>query len=57
MATKSILKDVTIRNVRDAKNFIRAMENASGKKSQTVLYSKTYSEASREDIKKIFGDR
>ncbi len=57
MATKSILKDVNIKNKRSAKKFVDALENASGKTSKTVVYSRTVTELKGDDIKKYFGDK
>lgn len=55
MATKSIMKNIDIRDKKLGKNLIVALENASGKHSKEVQISRTYSEARGEQIKKIFG--
>lgn len=54
MATKSILKTVYIKDNNAARRLASALENAHGKKSKTVTYSRPVSEASRDSIKKIF---
>lgn len=55
MATKSILKTIHIKTSEPARALVQALEHAKGKKEQDVIISKTYSEASRTDIKKMFG--
>ena len=56
MATKSILKNVNIRNRKDASALARAMENAHSVKSQPITMSRPVSEATGDEIKKMFGD-
>lgn len=56
MATKSILKNVTIKDKRSACLLVSALENASGKRSQPVQHQRPHSDASRDDIRKMFGD-
>lgn len=56
MATKSILKSVNIKNRKSALGLVNALENASGKHAKPVARSKSFSDASREDIRKMFGD-
>ena len=56
MATKSILKNITIKNQKSAKALVSALENASKKSSKKVEYSKGVSKASKQDINKIFGE-
>ncbi len=56
MATKSILKNVNIRNRKGASALARAMENASSVKSQPVIMSRPVSDATEDEIKKMFGD-
>ena len=56
MATKSILKTIHIKKKRPALALVRALERASGKSEQTVVMHRSYSEASRSDIQKMFGD-
>lgn len=55
MATKSITKNVVLRAKPLAKNFIRAVENAEGKSSKTVVMSKTVHELKGQTLKDIFG--
>ena len=55
MATKSILKNVTIKDRRSAHSLVCALENAHGKHSQEVQHQRSHSDASREDIRKMFG--
>ena len=55
VATKSILKTIHVGNRRPAAALIRALENAKGKAAKEVVMSRGYSEASREDIAKMFG--
>lgn len=57
MATRSITKNIDIRDKRLGKNLIVALENASGKKSKEVQMSRTYTDLSDEQIKKIFGGK
>ncbi len=55
MATKSILKNVTIKDKRSVVRLVKALENAKGKKSQRVVSTRSFSDASREEIRKMFG--
>lgn len=55
MATKSILKSVNIRNKGAALSLARAMENAHTKADKPVKMSRSVSEATEEEIKKMFG--
>lgn len=55
MATKSILKNVDVRDVNLGRNLIHALENAMNKKSEEVVLSKAYTELTRDQISKIFG--
>ncbi len=54
MATKSILKTIHIKNRRSANALAQALENANKKKAKVVVMTRTYSNASREEIRKIF---
>lgn len=56
MATKSILKNVTIKNKTLARSFVYALENAEHKKDKKVKLKKAYSVADTDDIKSMFGD-
>ena len=57
MATKSILKNVDIKDKRLGKSLVVALENAAGKKSKDVTLSRTYSDIHGEKIKEIFGKK
>lgn len=56
MATKSILKTIHIKNRKSAFALVRALENAHGKSEKKVPMQKAYSDVSRSDIKKMFGE-
>lgn len=55
MATKSILKTVHIDNPQSAERLISALEYAAAKPSKETEISVAASDASREDIRKMFG--
>lgn len=55
MATKSILKNVNLKSKRSVRALANALENASGKYSRPVQRQRAVSDASREDIRKMFG--
>lgn len=55
MATKSILKTIHIKDQRAATALANALENARGKSEKVVTFQRAPSEASREDIRKMFG--
>lgn len=55
MATKSILKTVHIKDRKAAVALVNALENAKGKTSQKVTYQRMPSEASRDEIRAMFG--
>ena len=55
MATKSILKNIDIKNQKLGKSLIIALEKASGKTSKNVELSRMYSDIRGDDIKKVFG--
>lgn len=57
MATKSILKNVDIKEKKLGKSLIVALENAAGKKSKNITLSRTYSDVRGDKIKEIFGHR
>lgn len=56
MATKSVLKTIFIKNRKSALRLIQALENAQNKGRKNVTMSRGYSTASKEDIRKIFGN-
>lgn len=55
MATKSILKNIHIRDKRAAWNLVNALENAKKKKGKEVILSKNLNEIKGEKIKEFFG--
>lgn len=55
MATKSVLKNIDIKSRKSVQALASALEHANGKHSQTVMKQRTFSDASREDIRKMFG--
>ncbi len=57
MATKSIIKDVVIRDVKLVKQLIMALEQAENKGRISVEYSKPVNNVSRDQVKSLFGDR
>lgn len=56
MATKSVLKSIHIRDRRRAASLVRALENAKGKAAAHVVKSRTFSDADRSEIRKMFGE-
>lgn len=54
MATKSVLKTIDIKTRASAVALVNALENAKGKSSQLVTQQRTFSDASREEIRKMF---
>ena len=57
MATKSIMKNVTIKDRKSALALANALDSANRRKSVDVSFSRSVREASREDIAKIFKDQ
>ena len=57
MATKSILKNITIKNKSDCKNLLNALNNADNKINKDVDNSKNFTEIFGNDIVKMFGDK
>lgn len=57
MATKSILKDVSIKERRLAHTFIKALENAENVKHTPMQVSRKCSEITGDKIKEFFGKR
>lgn len=55
MATKSILKSIHIRDKGAAERLVNALQHASGKGSKQITPTRTFSDASREEIHKMFG--
>jgi hypothetical protein len=54
MATKSILKNVDIKDKKLGKSLIVALENAAGKQAKDVQLSRTYEDVRGEKLKDIF---
>lgn len=54
MATKSITKNVVIRTKPLTRNFVRALENAEGKSSKTVVVDKTVHEIKGDTLREMF---
>lgn len=57
MATKSILKNIDIKDRKMGRAIISALENSKNKKSKNVVLSRTCVEVKGEKIKDIFGDK
>lgn len=57
MATKSILKNVTIRDNNSAQRLARALENAGIRRDKAVDMGHAVSEASRDEIRHMFGKK
>lgn len=55
MATKSILKNVDIKDKKLGKSLIIALESAAGKQSKDVVLSRRYKDVRGKDIKTILG--
>lgn len=55
MATKSILKTVSIRDRRSARALVTALENARGRKKKDTRPNSTCHEMSKEEIRQAFG--
>ena len=56
MATKSILKNVDIKDKKLGKSLVVALEHAAGKSSKKIIMNRSYKDIHGEDIKKVFGD-
>lgn len=56
MATKSITKNVDIKDKRLCRNFVAALENAENKHSKEVILSRSFKELKGDKIREIFGD-
>lgn len=55
MATKSILKNVDIKDKKLGKSLVVALENAAGKSSKDVQLSRTYEDARGSKLRSILG--
>ena len=56
MATKSIYKNISVKNKDFGRALISALENAHKKQAKDVQISRSFSEASKAQIKEIFGE-
>ena len=54
MATKSILKNVVIKDKKSCSSLVNALESAKGKRAKEVIYSRSVRTADDEMIKKMF---
>lgn len=54
MSTKSIVKNVTIKDKRSAAALVSALENAKCKCAKPVMPQKSFSDATRIEIRKMF---
>ncbi len=57
MATKSIFKNIVIKDRSLSRKLVLALGNAEGKSSKRVVLSKSYHEVKKGQIKHIFGER
>ena len=55
MATKSFLKNISIKNKNDSRNFVKALEKAETKKNKKVTLSKAVVQVNGNEIKKYLG--
>lgn len=56
MATKSIYKNIVIKDKKLTNNLVFALENAEQKRSKDVKLSKSFREIKKEQIKELFGE-
>ena len=56
MATKSILKNITIKSKTVGQSFVNALEKAKSSNGKIVTFSKSVKELKHEDISKLFGE-
>lgn len=54
MATKSVLKNIDVKTLPAARALTNALENAKGKYSQPVINNRSFSDANRAEIRKMF---
>lgn len=55
MATKSILKNVEIKDKKQGKALVIALESAAGKKSKDVQLRQAYEDVSGEKLRRLLG--
>ena len=54
VATKSVLKNIDVKTPVAARALVNALENAKGKHARPVINNRSFSDASREEIRKMF---
>ncbi|MBR3973260.1 MAG: hypothetical protein IKJ99_04855 [Oscillospiraceae bacterium] len=54
MATKSVLKNIDLRTRKSATALVTALEHAKRKSAKPVVNQGTFSDASRDEIRKMF---
>ena len=54
MATKSVLKNIDIKTPVAARALVSALENAKGKHARPTVNNRSFSDANREEIRKMF---
>ena len=57
MATKSVLKNIDIKTTVAARALVNALENAKGKHARPVVSNRSFSDADRAEIRKMFKGR
>ncbi len=57
MATKSILKNIDIKNKRLGESFVRALEQTIEQKPKEVFYSRTVTNLQKDKIRDFFGEK
>ena len=57
MATKSILKNIRIKDAKAARRLVGAMERSQEKQPRPVVVKRSVSEATREEVRAIFGGK
>lgn len=57
MATKSILKDIVIKDKKMTSSLVNALESAKGKHAKDVIFSRAIRNADADLINKVFGDK
>ena len=57
MATSSIMKSVNVKNKKNVRRLLNALESTTTEKGKKVVISKSVTELSAESVSKIFGDK
>lgn len=57
MATKSILKNITIKDKATTRSLVNALENAGEKQAKEVEFSRGVRQADRDLIRTVFGEK